>query len=96
MTNETLTKISGVGAVAMPEGVFVAKHLIDGQWKDSLSGETFERLAPSNGALVSRCAMGGEADVEAAIAAARQAFDDGRWSDISGKDRATYLTKLQI
>ncbi len=90
----TLTKISGDGTVAMPDGVFVAKHLIDGQWKDSQNGEAFERMAPSNGSLVSRCAMGGEADVEAAIAAARRAFDDGRWSDISGKDRATYLNKV--
>ena len=94
MTNETLTKMSGDGAVAAPEGVFDAKHLIDGEWKDSRNGDVFERMAPANGSLVSRCAMGGEADVEAAIIAARRAFDDGRWSDISGKDRATYLNKV--
>jgi betaine-aldehyde dehydrogenase len=94
MTNEMLTKISGDGTIAMPEGVFSANHLIDGQWMGSQNGETFERMAPSNGALVSRCAKGAEADVESAIAAARRAFDDGRWSDISGKDRANYLNKV--
>lgn len=94
MNIENMTMISSEGAVQMPDGVFEAKHLIDGKWLNSTDGGTFEHLAPSNGVLVSRCALGGEADVEAAIASARSAFDDGRWSDISGKDRATYLNKV--
>jgi len=94
MNIENMTMISSDGAVQMPDGVFEAKHLIDGNWISSANGETFERLAPSNGVLVSRCSLGGKADVEAAITAARTAFDDGRWSDLSGKDRATYLNKV--
>ena len=34
------------------------------------------------------------AETEAAIAAARAAFDDGRWSELSGKERATLLLQV--
>ena len=94
MNIENITIISSEGAVPMPSGVFDAKHLIDGKWTSSASGEIFKRKSPSTGTLVSRCALGGEADIEAAIKAARAAFDDGRWSELSGKDRATYLNKV--
>ena len=44
--------------------------------------------------LVTSAAKGGAAETEAAIAAARRAFDDGRWSRQSGKDRATLLLRV--
>ena len=71
--------------------VFEARHLIDGQWRGD--GPTSERLSPSHGTVVSRALIGTIQDTEAAIAAARKAFDDGRWSAISGKARATALLK---
>lgn len=91
MTKHDLTLISGPGAVAAPSDVFQALHLIDGTWVASASGETFSRTSPSNGQLVTNAALGGEAEANAAVAAARVAFDDGRWSSTSGKDRATLL-----
>ena len=71
--------------------VFEARHLIDGHWRGD--GPTSERLSPSHGTVVSRALIGTIQDTEAAIAAARKAFDDGRWSAISGKARATALLK---
>ncbi|GAB5512125.1 MAG: aldehyde dehydrogenase family protein [Hyphomicrobiales bacterium] len=94
MTKHDLTLISGPGAVAAPSDVFQAQHLIDGTWVASASGETFSRTSPSNGQLVTNAALGGEAEANAAVAAARAAFDDGRWSSTSGKDRATLLLKV--
>lgn len=70
------------------------RHLIGGAWRDSVDGATFERNSPSHGIVVSRSARGGAAEAEAAIAAARTAFDDGRWSRIPGKERATLLLKV--
>ncbi|MCH2069564.1 MAG: aldehyde dehydrogenase family protein [Shimia sp.] len=70
------------------------RHLVDGVWIDSADGATFERQSPAHGTLVSRIAKGGAAETEAAIAAARKAFDAGLWSDLSGKDRATILLKV--
>ncbi|CUH52038.1 aldehyde dehydrogenase family protein [Shimia marina] len=74
--------------------VFAGQHLIDGAWVDSASGATFERVSPSHGVVVSRCAEGGEAEANAAIVAARTAFDSGVWSRISGKERAAVLLKV--
>ncbi len=77
----------------LPE-CFEGRHLINGTWQDSASGKTFERRSPSHGHVVSRSALGGEAEAGAAIAAARTAFDSGVWSRASGKDRAAVLLKV--
>ena len=87
-----LTLIPAVQTTLPP--VFEARHLIDGHWQDSADGATSERLSPSHGVVVSRAARGGKVEAEAAIAAARAAFDDGRWSQLSGKARATVLLKV--
>lgn len=74
--------------------LFEGRHLINGRWQDSASGETFERRSPSHGHIVSRSALGAEAEAEAAILAARAAFDSDVWSRASGKDRVTVLLKV--
>ncbi|MCY4333259.1 MAG: aldehyde dehydrogenase family protein [Litoreibacter sp.] len=71
---------------------FQGRHLIDGEWVDG--AETFERVSPSHDTVVSVSAKGDEAVVEAAIAAARRAFDAGIWSRISAKERAAVLLKV--
>ncbi|GAB1362562.1 aldehyde dehydrogenase family protein [Rhodobacter sp.] len=73
---------------------FHGRHLIDGRWQDSADAAVTERISPSHGVVVSRAAKGGVAETEAAIAAARRAFDDGRWSRLSGKSRAAVLLKV--
>lgn len=81
-------------SIALPASPFEGRHFIDGAWSDSANGETFERVSPSHGLVVSRSAKGGREDVERAIAVARKAFDAGIWSRISGKERATVLLKV--
>ncbi len=78
----------------LPATPFRARHLIDGQWLDSADAAVTERVTPSHGVVVSRAAKGGKSEAEAAIAAARRAFDDGRWSQLSGKARALVLLKV--
>jgi acyl-CoA reductase-like NAD-dependent aldehyde dehydrogenase len=73
---------------------FEGRHLIDGAWRAARDGRTFDRLSPSHAALASRSSLGGEAEVEAAVSAARRAFDDGRWSRLSGKARAALLLRV--
>lgn len=92
MTHHDLTLVPA--GQTMPIEPLDLQHLIDGMWVASSTGEQFERTSPSSGALVSRAAKGSKADAEAAIAAARAAFDDGRWSDMSGADRAALLTRV--
>jgi len=78
----------------LPDAPFEGRHLIGGKWRASADGATFDRLSPSHGILVSRSAKGGEAETEAAIEAARAAFDSGVWSRISGKARAGVLLRV--
>lgn len=72
--------------------VFHAKHLIDGTWVGGT--QVFDRVSPSHGVVVSRSAFGGEAETEAAIAAARRAFDAGVWSRLPAKARAAVLLRV--
>ncbi len=88
---QDLTLIPGTGK-ALPAQPFRGRHLIGGAWMDS--AETFDRHSPAHGVLVSRSAKGGTAETEAAIAAARAAFDKGDWSGASGKTRATVLNRV--
>jgi betaine-aldehyde dehydrogenase len=80
--------------VTVPDAPFRARHFIDGRFRDSADGRTSDRLSPSHGILVSQAALGGVIETEDAIRAARAAFDDGRWSGLSGKARAAILMKV--
>lgn len=90
MTDMTVIAASGT---ELPDP-FTGRHLIDGQWQDSADGAVFERNSPSHGVVVSRSAKGGQADVLAAIAAARAAFDQTGWREMAGKDRAALLNRV--
>lgn len=86
-----LTLIPATGAT-LPE-TRVNRHWIAGEY--STKGEAWsERISPSHGTTVSRSQIGTIQDAEAAIATAREAFNDGRWSQLSGKARATVLLKV--
>ncbi|WP_193142983.1 aldehyde dehydrogenase family protein [Meridianimarinicoccus sp. MJW13] len=88
-----LNIIAATGA-PLPAQPFTGRHLIGGDWVDSADGATFDRHSPAHGILVSRSAQGGEAETDAAVAAARAAFDAGVWSRISGKERAAMLLRV--
>jgi acyl-CoA reductase-like NAD-dependent aldehyde dehydrogenase len=68
--------------------------LIDGQLLDAASGETFETVSPANNRVVGRVAKAGVEDVNRAVAAARRAFDDGRWSQMPPVERARRMRKV--
>jgi betaine-aldehyde dehydrogenase len=87
-----LTVIPATGAALPPART--NRHLIGGAWRDSADGATSDRSSPSHQVMVSRSAKGGVAETEAAVAAARGAFDDGRWSRLSGKARAAVLLRM--
>jgi len=65
------------------------KLFINGQWVAPQSGESFQSINPSSGKPLARLASAGQADVDAAVAAAREAF--GHWSKTPGHVRARYL-----
>jgi acyl-CoA reductase-like NAD-dependent aldehyde dehydrogenase len=86
--------VVSLSEVQLPAEPFRARHLIDGEWQASGDGATFERVSPSHDKVVTIAGKGGPRDVDAAVAAARKAFDKGGWSRTSGKERATLLLKI--
>ena len=67
---------------------------IDGAFRDSASGATFETENPATGELIATVAAGDETDIDAAVRAARRAFDDGRWSRLAPADRKKVLLRF--
>jgi acyl-CoA reductase-like NAD-dependent aldehyde dehydrogenase len=80
--------------IALPTAPYQARHFINGVAQDSADGRKSDRISPSHGVLASQAALGSNVESEAAIYAARIAFDDGRWSRLSGKARAAVLNKV--
>lgn len=62
------------------QSVATFSHLIDGKHVAASSGETMDVLSPLNGEVLTTVARGTATDMQAAIMAARKAFDDQRWA----------------
>ncbi len=67
---------------------------IGGEWRDAESGATFETVHPATGDPLARVAEAGAADVDAAVRAARGAFDAAGARALSGLDAADRGTLL--
>ena len=70
------------------------QNLIDGRWQDAADGRTLEVLSPSDGLPFARIARGTAADIDAAVAAARRAFEDGPWRRMTATERGRLMLKL--
>src|SRR6478609_5194664 len=75
-------------AVATEHGLF-----IDGEVVEPASGEVRDVSEPATGEVLARAAMGGEADVDRAVAAARTALD-GAWGKTPPNERSRLLHAL--
>ena len=67
---------------------------IAGQWLPAASGETFDCVSPADGRVLARVAACAAADVDAAVAAARRAFDAGHWSRMAPAARKRVLRRF--
>lgn len=56
------------------------RAFIDGEYRDAASGNTFDCVNPSDGSLLAKVPDSGEADLNAAVAAARRAFEKRVWA----------------
>ena len=70
------------------------RMFIDGEFVDALSGATFPTINPATGEVVAEVARGTAADVDRAVASAKRAFRDGRWSRLDPRDRMTVLSRF--
>lgn len=77
-----------------PVKVRQTKMLIDGKWRDSLSGKTFSTINPATEEKIADVAEGDAADIDLAVQAARRAFESGPWSKMDARDRGRLLYKF--
>lgn len=68
------------------------KLFIDGEFVDASDGKTYETIDPGNESPIATVAKASKADAEAAIAAARRAFERGTWSNLTPAAR---MAKVQ-
>ena len=81
------------GAVAFLKGRD-KKMLIGGDWVDAKDGRRIDSRDPATGKVLGTVPRGGKADVDAAVAAARTAFDKGVWRDKTPDERARIMWKI--
>ena len=67
---------------------------IGGAWTPAADERRREVVDPSTGGRGRTVAEADAADVDAAVAAARAAFDDGPWRSMSGRERARVLHRV--
>lgn len=70
------------------------KLLINGELVNSSTGHVVDDIGPASGKTVAQVPQSSVEDVENAVAAARAAFDDGRWSRLTHGARAAALEKF--
>jgi len=84
--------------VSLPNHVDVAlpelKLLIGNRWVAAESGRTFATINPSTGEAICQVAEADAADVDAAVHAAREAFEHGPWRTMNASARGRLLYRL--
>ncbi len=75
--------------IAAPRQLF-----INGQWSDAASGKTFETPNPATGEILARVAEGDAEDINRAVRAARQAFENGPWSRMTPSERGRIIWRI--
>src|SRR3954470_9056237 len=69
------------------------KMLINGKWVEAASGKTFPTYNPATGEVLANVAEGDKADIDAAVKAARAAFN-GPWRRMTASQRGKLIWKL--
>jgi aldehyde dehydrogenase (NAD+) len=67
---------------------------IDGKWLNAASGKTYPSINPATGEVLTQIADGDARDADAAVQAARRAFESGPWVEMSASDRGRILWKI--
>ena len=68
------------------------ENFIGGEWVPPLSGEYFDNLSPVDGELLTKIPRSSTADVDAAVAAAKKAFESYKHTSVI--ERSTLLNKI--
>ena len=70
------------------------RFFIGGEWVKPSSSETFTVVSPYTEEVLGTAPAAQEADIDAAVAAARDAVENGPWARMSGVERAEGMRRL--
>lgn len=70
------------------------QHYIDGEFVDSVGGETFDVLDPVSNTNYATAAAGQKADIDLAVTSAAKAFNEGPWPRMKPRERARILNRI--
>ncbi|HKU21884.1 MAG TPA: aldehyde dehydrogenase family protein [Terriglobales bacterium] len=81
-------------ATAIRPNVRTYQMYINGEWVDSASGKTFPVYDPSTEEVIAYAPDANSKDVDRAVKAARDAFDNGPWRGTTAQERGRVLFRL--
>ena len=90
----THTQATAPRRAQLVEEIGLQRHYIDGEFRESVAGGTFTTLDPATNEPITEASDGQAADVDAAVAAARRAFDEGPWPGMKAAERAKVLRRI--
>jgi aldehyde dehydrogenase (NAD+) len=67
---------------------------IGGAWRNAQSDDRFDIISPRSEQVIGHVPAASRADIDAAVGAARKAFDEGEWPRLTPAERADYLTRM--
>lgn len=73
---------------------FVKQLFINGKFVNSVRNQTFDLINPNDQSILTSVQRGTPEDIDIAVAAAREAFDNGPWSRMDPTDRARVLFRF--
>src|SRR5665213_648221 len=79
--------------MTMTTGVTRKQLFINNEWRDAAGGHTLDVVNPATEEVIAAVASAEQADVDAAVAAARAALD-GPWGRMSARDRGRLIWKI--
>lgn len=77
-----------------PAPVAPQRLFIGGQWVEPISNQKLDVISPMTEELILSYPEAGRADIDRAVAEARDAFDNGPWPRMAPSERARYLRKI--
>ncbi|XP_028853609.1 cytosolic 10-formyltetrahydrofolate dehydrogenase [Denticeps clupeoides] len=75
--------------IRMPHQLF-----INGEYVDAEGGKTYKTINPTDGEPICDVSLAQISDVEKAVSAAKEAFDEGEWGKMNPRDRGRLMYRL--
>uniref|UniRef100_A0A9L0R1L3 10-formyltetrahydrofolate dehydrogenase n=1 Tax=Equus caballus TaxID=9796 RepID=A0A9L0R1L3_HORSE len=75
--------------IKMPHQLFIGGAFVDAE-----GDKTYETINPTDGSAICQVSLAQVSDVDKAVAAAKDAFENGLWGKISARDRGRLLYRL--